>query len=108
MMLKRALFLLTTLCALSTGELLYARRPRAKNICGENRENCLNNSDCLCYCAVKGAPREKTADDKPIYIKDDPYGHYCYCAQRDLDIEIERQQKRESTKKSLRRTSSYK
>ncbi len=108
MMLKQVLFLLAIFCALGTGELLYAKSLPTKNICGRNKEDCLNNKNCMCYCAFKGAPREKEADDKPVYVKNDPYGHYCYCKQRDLDMEIAKHKNEVSIKNSPKIIKSYK
>ena len=110
MKLKQVLFLLTILCALNSRELLYAKNAPTKNVCGRNKEDCLNNENCQCYCAFKGAPRDKKPDDKPIYIENDPYGHYCYCKQRDLDKVIADHKGEVSTQKSPKMTnsSSYK
>lgn len=108
MMLKRVLFLLVTLCALNTGEFLYAKSEGKKNICGRNKEDCLNNKNCQCYCAFKGAPRDKEADDKPVYVENDLYGHYCYCKQRDLDMEKAKHQEEESSQKPSKIINSYK
>lgn len=44
----------------------------------------LTNS-CNCYCSRKCGPRAKQADDKPVFVANDPYGNYCYCKQWDLD-----------------------
>jgi hypothetical protein len=106
-MLKHVLFLLAIFCALNTGEFLYAKSTRAKNVCGRNKEDCLNNNDCQCYCAFKGAPRDKKPEDKPIYIENDPYGHHCYCNQRDLDKEIADHKGEVSIKKSTKTINSY-
>jgi hypothetical protein len=52
----------------------------------KTKQSCLNNPKCECYCGVECGPRQKKADDAPIWIENDPYGHNCYCKQRDLDL----------------------
>lgn len=44
----------------------------------------LNNA-CQCYCSRKCGPRNKTPEDKPVWVENDPYGNFCYCKQWDLD-----------------------
>ncbi len=54
--------------------------------CAGDEKKCKNLQDpCKCYCAYKPGPRDKVADDCPIYIENDPDGIYCYCKQRDID-----------------------
>ena len=54
--------------------------------CSANKKGCQDlNSPCQCYCSVKCGPRLKKSDDKPVYVENDPEGHYCYCKQWDLD-----------------------
>ncbi len=48
-------------------------------------KDCRKNKNCQCYCAEKGGFRKKVPNDKPVYVKDDPNGVYCYCKQWDLD-----------------------
>ena len=53
--------------------------------CGNDEVACKDmKNPCKCYCAFKGAPRDKTPDDDPIFIEDDPEGNYCYCKERDI------------------------
>lgn len=50
------------------------------------QQNCKNlNNPCKCYCSHKCGPRDKKADDRPIWIENDPEGNFCYCKQWDLD-----------------------
>ena len=51
-----------------------------------DKKSCLNDKKCQCYCSVKCGPRDKTSEDSPIWIENDPYGHHCYCRQRDVDL----------------------
>lgn len=67
---------------------LQASRHKRKNsapACGKDEVACkdLNNS-CRCFCAFKPGPRDKAADDKPIFIENDPEGNHCYCKERDI------------------------
>lgn len=78
-------YLLILLVTLSLGIALQADARKAGHACGKNEEECLNNPDCLCWCAFKPGLRRKTAADSPVFVKNDPLGHYCYCQQRDLD-----------------------
>jgi hypothetical protein len=52
---------------------------RTKPICGRNREACLYDENCLCYCSHICGFREKTSEDNPVYVPNDPYGIFCYC-----------------------------
>ena len=64
----------------------HKKNQEPKESCGNNKARCKDLKDtCQCYCAYKGAPRDKVADDKPVFIEDDPAGIYCYCKQRDID-----------------------
>ena len=55
----------------------------AKNC--KNKQNCLNNKSCKCYCSRVCHFRKKEADDKPVFVENDPRGFGCYCKQWDLD-----------------------
>ncbi|MBS0628824.1 MAG: hypothetical protein JSS30_01205 [Verrucomicrobia bacterium] len=50
-----------------------------------NKEQCLNDPDCLCWCSQLCNWRKKTPEDHPVYIEDDPNGKHCYCKQWDYD-----------------------
>jgi len=51
----------------------------------ENPCRDLNNS-CTCYCSRECGPRDKKKEeDEPVFVPDDPHGHYCYCKQWDKD-----------------------
>gem|GEM_PF-1948739 len=106
MMVKKILFLLTTVGLLGCGELLLAKKAAAKkeNICGKNKKSCLEDKNCLCYCSRKCGPREKQSDDAPVYVENDPNGKYCYCKPWDRDkfeeqMCAKREEKEESAKK---------
>ncbi|MGC2310814.1 MAG: hypothetical protein WA432_04295 [Candidatus Babeliaceae bacterium] len=50
----------------------------------QTAQECRDNS-CQCYCSRICRPRDKNATDRPVFVKDDPAGHYCYCKPWDLD-----------------------
>lgn len=51
-----------------------------------DEESCINDDNCQCYCSVKCGFRKKDMkSDRPVYIKNDPNGKYCYCKQWDAD-----------------------
>lgn len=52
----------------------------------QGKQDCLENPACLCYCSGICDYREKTPEDNPVYIQNDPYGHFCYCKQWDIDV----------------------
>lgn len=79
-MLRNYFILLLAIFALAASFNLDAAKRHCKG-----KKSCLNDQSCQCYCAYKGDFRDKEADDKPIYVKNDPRGFYCYCKQRDLD-----------------------
>ena len=82
MIAQRYVILVTALivvCAVT-----YAKK-NEKQRC-DTKENCLNNKQCQCYCSELGDFRDKDSDDRPVYVKDDPNGVYCYCKQWDLDV----------------------
>lgn len=62
-----------------------AHESENKKVCGKDKKSCLSDPKCLCYCSRICELREKKADDKPVYVENDPNGHYCYCKQWDLD-----------------------
>lgn len=49
------------------------------------KEACLNDPNCLCWCSQICNWRQKTENDHPVYIENDPYGKFCYCKQWDYD-----------------------
>lgn len=55
----------------------------AKNC--NNKQSCLNNASCKCYCSRVCHFRKKEADDKPVFVENDLRGYGCYCKQWDLD-----------------------
>jgi hypothetical protein len=75
-----SLLIIALLCAETT----QARRYK-KRICGTNKQACLNDPTCQCYCSRVCNFRDKMDDDKPVYVPNDPNGKYCYCKQWDLD-----------------------
>lgn len=89
-MLKKIFYL--SLTVLLVQDVMAAHRKKIKKtqepaqVCANNEARCKDlNDSCQCYCAYKGAPRDKVADDKPIFIENDKAGIYCYCKQRDID-----------------------
>lgn len=87
-MLSRKQFICLCLCtlgALTAGYTMSRKRHKIKNPC-TSEKNCTNmKNNCQCYCSVKCGFRDKTSDDRPVYVQDDPNGKYCYCKQWDLD-----------------------
>lgn len=73
--------------------------PAVMNSCAKNKKECVENLECECYCSRKCGPRKKEVDDIPVYIANDPAGHYCYCNQWDVD-NYDEYCKKEDTKKS--------
>jgi len=51
----------------------------------KDKDSCMNNKDCRCYCSKKGDFRDKKADDAPVFVENDTNGVFCYCKQWDLD-----------------------
>lgn len=79
-------YALLMLFAVSMNGTLDAREAAKKPFCGKNKRGCQDlNNPCQCYCSWECGPRDKTPDDKPVYVENDPAGIYCYCKQRDLD-----------------------
>jgi hypothetical protein len=80
-------YVVIALCSLLVLVSLDARR-KEKNMapaCGKNEVACKDlKNPCKCYCGFKPGPRDKVADDKPIFIEDDPEKNYCYCKERDI------------------------
>ena len=81
------LLFLSTVGILSLEQLVaraYSNRQVQVSNC-EGKEDCLTNPNCLCWCAFKPGWRNKIkGQDDPQYIENDPYGHHCYCAPRDI------------------------
>lgn len=75
-------FLLIALLCISASLLEGGRRQPEAPIC-DSEEDCINNDDCQCYCSVKCGFRDKTEDDRPVYIENDPNGKNCYCKEWD-------------------------
>lgn len=63
----------------------YAEQPNGSPTPCSSKEACLNDPNCYCWCSVKCGWRKKTAQDRPVYIENDPYGKHCYCKQWDYD-----------------------
>jgi hypothetical protein len=57
----------------------------AKKVCTNVKECADLYNSCQCYCSRKCGFRDKQTDDTPIFVPNDPAGHYCYCKQWDLD-----------------------
>lgn len=50
------------------------------------KEACTSKkSKCQCYCSGIGGFRNKTKNDKPVFVPHDKNKVYCYCKQWDLD-----------------------
>lgn len=81
MLSRNKLFLAFALAA-SSLSLVHAESQEG-SIC-TSKESCsdLNNS-CQCYCSRICKKRDKNETDKPVYIKNDPAGHHCYCKEWD-------------------------
>lgn len=79
-MIKKFLFLILNV-------ILINLQIRAETIkpCLTEKECKDPNSNCKCYCAGVCKFRNKKSNDIPIYIKNDPLKHKCYCKQWDLD-----------------------
>src|SRR6201984_2963687 len=63
--------------------LLAACSSDPKAQCG--KDNCATDPNCQCWCSVKCGYRDKTKDDHPVWIENDPNGKGCYCKQWDHD-----------------------
>lgn len=97
-MILRKYFLLTSIFSFAFMSAAYRSQSSSteatEEVCGNDEKRCKDlNDSCKCYCAYRPGPRDKKADDKPIFIKDDPDGHYCYCKQRDIDKHLEDKEK---------------
>jgi hypothetical protein len=56
-----------------------------------NKQDCKNpDNSCQCFCSGICAPRDKEEKDSPIYVENDPEGHYCYCKPWDMETYYER------------------
>lgn len=82
MFLKKSIIALSMIASIG---LVYAGT-ESKNPRCMDKKSCLNNPNCECYCSVKCGPRKKTSKDSPIWIENDPHGHHCYCAPRDVAL----------------------
>lgn len=49
------------------------------------RDPCLKDKDCLCWCSQLCNFRKKTSQDRPQYVENDSNGKFCYCKQWDID-----------------------
>ncbi|HVX00998.1 MAG TPA: hypothetical protein VHA52_11260 [Candidatus Babeliaceae bacterium] len=67
----------------------YALAEQQESRCN-GKQDCLENSNCLCYCSRICKPRHKESDDRPVYDAQDPHKKYCYCKQWDKDNFIPR------------------
>ncbi len=64
---------------------VYNYKPANDIIC-PTKKTCLDKgNNCKCWCSHKCGPRDKEADDKPVYDNNDPNGNFCYCKQWDMD-----------------------
>lgn len=89
MLKKYAYALLVCLaCGGVVAGVIHHKRKKAAEICN-TKKACIND-DCQCYCSMKCGFRDKTDDDRPVYIENDPNGKHCYCKQWDLDNYQER------------------
>lgn len=81
-------FVTIALCSLLVLPALDAQRRKKKDNapeCGKDEVACKDmRNSCQCYCGFKPGPRDKEANDNPIFIADDPEEHYCYCKERDI------------------------
>lgn len=50
-----------------------------------SKEDCINDPNCLCWCSQICNWRKKTAEDRPVYIANDPHKKFCYCKQWDYE-----------------------
>ena len=67
-----------------------------------DKESCLTDPSCQCYCSVKCGYRDKKPGiDKPVYIKEGINGVHCFCKEADLK-EYENGVCRNKNKKSPR------
>lgn len=83
MIIKKYYLVVGVLLMVSHG--IYAKRYQNNQQRCATKKDCIYNKKCQCYCSEKGGFREKVANDKPVYVKDDPNRVYCYCKQWDLD-----------------------
>ncbi len=80
MFLKKYLYLIL-LCATSVNLL---RADSSKELSADEA-SCLRDASCKCYCSGICKFRDKNESDKPVWVKNDPNGKFCYCKQWDLD-----------------------
>ena len=70
-------------CGVVGGVMRHKRNQKA-SACNTHKA-CINDETCQCYCSYVCGFRDKTPDDRPVYVENDPNGKYCYCKQWDLD-----------------------
>ncbi len=64
----------------------YAPYKDANSVICPTKQTCQDmKNNCKCWCSHKCGPRDKEADDSPVYVNDDKHGNFCYCKQWDLD-----------------------
>lgn len=83
---KKYLFLLAcgvAFCGVAVG--FIRKKNKAAAVACNDKKSCVGNKDCQCYCSKKCGFRDKTDDDREVYVENDPNGKYCYCKQWDLD-----------------------
>ncbi len=100
---SKKLLLLVSLCSLGFIEARWFMQSKEENLCGNNQKACYEDPNCRCYCSVQCGPRKKRADDKPVFVKNDPAGHYCYCQIRDYKKYYENHCDKVEYEKSKRR-----
>ncbi len=76
---KRFLFL--SIAAVSLFTLNTDARITSQEECSASKQ---------CYCSGICDVRDVTPKDNPVYVENDPNGHYCYCKQWDIDNYEER------------------
>jgi len=83
---KKIVVIVGALLAFAAIAMLVKSNTETAKVRCTSKEACLNNPNCQCYCSVKCGPRDKKPTDTPTWIKNDPLGHHCYCAERDLRL----------------------
>jgi len=66
---------------------IIAREPVPQSAVCPTQNSCADiNNSCKCYCSHICEPRDKKPEqDNPVYVPNDPEGHYCYCKPWDLE-----------------------
>ncbi len=80
-MILYAIFLLSTALLAHADDAPYKK---ANDTICPSEYNCKVTKSCQCWCSHKCGPRDKVADDKPVFLMSDPNGNYCYCNEWDL------------------------